>query len=132
MKAYLEIEKIGDNVSGEMKLWRTIIDEMVPGLGTVTIGPDPFSKWVARITGFDPVYKYKREFMRYKKDYARSNSKGSRGVYQCYLLDSGYVYEVKGRKGRRWFCAVTEDGDIIEVDKEYVNQWIKDHSVSTS
>ena len=128
MKAYIEIEKIGADVSQIMRLYTNIANDAVPGLGTMTFGKDPFSKWVAKITGFDPKYKYAREFLRYKKDYTRANNKGSRGVYQCYLLESGFVYEVKGKKGHRWFCEVDDEGNINEITGKEVDQWIKNHS----
>jgi len=129
MKASLKIEAIGDNVDQEMRLWRNIINMSAPGLGDITIGKPIYSYWVAQISGHDPKYKYARQFIRGKKDYTLANSKGSRGVFIYYLLESGFVYEVKSSK-RRYFCVVDEEGNIIEVGKEFVDQWIKDHSES--
>jgi hypothetical protein len=135
MKASLKIEAIGDNTYQYMKLWTGILNSGMPGLGDLLAGDAPKSAcWVAQIVGFDPKYKYARQFVKGKKDYAHSNSKGSRGVFIHYLLESGYVYEVLSpatwKRNDRYFCAVTDDGEIQRIDKEFVNQWIKDHSAS--
>lgn len=127
MKNILEIELIGDNVSQLCRLYRTVTNEAIPGLGDMTFGSMPPSGWVAEITGFDPIYKYKRNFLRYKKDYSRSNSKGSRGVFAEYLLESEKIYDVKDNK-RRFFCKVTENGDIKHVKEEEVVEWLKNTS----
>jgi hypothetical protein len=131
VKASLKIEAIGDNVDQMMRLWTNIVNEAVPGLGTMTFGWKP-SYWVARITGFDPTYKYKREFLRGRKDYKYANSKGSRGVFVYYILESGNIYEVKKRSKNRFFCMVDDEGDIIHIDEDDVKQWINDHSESAS
>jgi hypothetical protein len=131
MKASIRIEAIGDNVRQEMRLWNRILEEAAPGLGRVTFGKIPFGYWVAEITGRDPVYKYQRRFLKSKKDYSQSNRIGSRGVFLYFLLDSGRVYEVKTSR-RRYFCTVNEEGEVIEMEKREVDQWINDHSVSTS
>jgi hypothetical protein len=104
-----------------------------PGLGDMTFGttnskPKP-SYWVAKIMGHHDVFIYKREFLRGKKDYRKSNSKGSRGVFIWYILESGFVYEVKAplswKNTERYYCIVTEEGEIQRVDKEYVEEWIR-------
>lgn len=130
MRASLKIEAVGDNVHQALCCYRAMANEAVPGLGDVTFGKSPFYYWAAKITGQDPVYKYRREFLKPKKDYSLANSKGSRGVFLYFLLDSGFVYEVKTSKGR-YFCTVTDDGDIEEISKEQVEQWINEHSEST-
>jgi hypothetical protein len=123
MKAYLEIELIGDNVVQVGRLYKNITDSIIPGLGSMTFDIPP-SGWVAEITGYDSVYKYKRSFLRYKKDYSRANSKGSRGVYAEYTLESGKIYDVKNNK-QRYFCRVDEDGDIIHIEESEVREWLK-------
>lgn len=134
MKASLKIEAVGDCYYQEINLYRGILNSGAPGLGDAVIGQYPRSgQWVAMIIGRDSQFGYARRFLKGKKDYAHANCKGSRGVYLHYILESGYVYEVKCHptwtRYRRYFCTVTDDGDIIEVDKEYVEQWINDHSV---
>ena len=131
MIAYLEIELIGDNIVQTCKFFKNLTNHLVPGLGTVTFGGEGPSGWVAEITGSDPKYKYVRKFLRYKKDYSRSNSKGSRGVYAEYILETGKIYDVKNNK-RRYFCKVDDDGDIIQIDESEVKEWIKNCSASMS
>ena len=78
----------------------------LPGLGD-SIFSVPSSSWVAEIVGLHPKYKLDRAFLPYKKDYSRSNSVGSRGVYANYILEAGHIYDIKDFKDR-YFCAVTE------------------------
>jgi hypothetical protein len=134
MKASLKIEAIGDNTYQYTKLWKGILNSGMPGLGDMLTEGVRVPYWVARIIGHDPKYKYVREFLKGKKDYTKANSKGSRGVYLWYILESGYVYEVSSpstwSRIDRYFCTVTDDGEIQRVDKDYVDQWIKDHSAS--
>jgi len=130
MKAQMKIEAIGDDVDQMLRLWTNILNEGLPGLGDMTLGKPLHTYWVAQITGDDSKYKYARRFLRGKKDYTHANRKGSRGVFVYYLLESGYVYDVKKSSKRRFFCIVDDQGDIVEVDKDFVDQWIKDHSAS--
>lgn len=55
--------------------------------------------WVARITGTDPKFGLRREFVNGLVDKTRGNSCGSRGVYVLYNLPDG-IYEVQG--GQSW------------------------------
>jgi hypothetical protein len=127
MKAYLELELRGDGIREMSKLYKYLGNEAAPGLGTALFSFPP-SAWVAEITGPDSKYKYQRKFLRLKKDYSRSNSKGSRGVYAEYILDSGRLYEVKDFKNR-YFCTVSDDGDIIKLNESEVQEWLKNHLV---
>jgi hypothetical protein len=111
-------------------------DYLIPGLGDLVFGKAPSGTWVAEITGFDPKFKYARKFLRYKKEYSRSNSAGSRGVYAEFTLESGKMYEIKHRvswnKSERYFAKVTDDGDIVEIDEAEVIAWLKAKSQSAS
>jgi len=133
MKAQLKVEALYDNIYQMMRLWTGIINEGAPSLGDVVVGGFARPYWAAQIVGRDPQYKYARQFLKSKKDYTHANSKGSRGVFVYYLLESGYVYEVRLPKRGRGFYIVDEQGDIVEVDKDYVEQWINNGlgSVST-
>lgn len=135
MKASLEIEAIGDDVDQLSRLWTNITNDMVPGLGTLTFGLKK-SYWVAQIVGRDAKYRYQRVFLRGRKDYARANSKGSRGVFVYYILESDNVYEVyrpsSWQRQDRYFCTVDNDGSIVRVTQEQAEQWINDHLASTS
>jgi hypothetical protein len=128
MKAILEIELRGDDTVQMCKLWAGVIDEC--GLGVGSSFRMPSAGWCAEITGRDPKWKYKREFCRFKKDYSRANSKGSRGVYAVYCLDGGKYYEIKDGK-KRYFAQV-HDWKVVEVDREEVDEWLKSNSESTS
>jgi hypothetical protein len=129
MKAILQIELRDDNTVQMMRLWTGVVNECSAGLGNRTFGKWPSSGWCAEITGFDDRFGYAREFCRFKKDYSRANSKGSRGVYAIYCLDSDKLYEVKDRD-RRYFCVV-RDWKIVEVSKEQVDEWLSENSEST-
>jgi hypothetical protein len=126
MKAFLELELRGDHIREYAKMAKYIGNEAAPGLGSYLFNI-PLSSWVAEIAGTDPKYKYNRKFLRYNKDYSRSNSKGSRGVYAEYILESGKIYDVKEFKGR-YFCTVNNNGDIIKLSESEVREWLKNHS----
>jgi len=131
MKYSLKIEAIGDDQYQYMRLWTNILNMGVPGLGDLLGTPKP-NYWVALITGFDNKFNYSRQFLKPKKDYAKSNNKGSRGVYFYYILESGYIYQVSSpitwKRTEKYFCIVSDDGEIQRVEKDFVDQWIKDHS----
>lgn len=129
MKANLSIEAIGDNTDQEF--FRGLTNSLSPGLGDVTFGKPPKSYWVAEITGSDPVYKYARAFLKGKKDYTKANSVGSRGVFINYLLESGHLYEIKAqvswKSNDRYFCMVSDAGEITKLTPEEADQWLKEH-----
>jgi len=129
MKAILEIELFGEDVRSMYKLYRDIADSVSPGYGSEMIGSIPPSGWVAEIVGFSKKYGYDRRFMKPKKDYSRSNSKGSRGVFAEYLLESGKIYDVKSqitwRRLQRYFCTVTDDGEIKTITANEVNAMLR-------
>lgn len=92
--------------------------------------------WVAELLGFDLRYTYRREFVRPKIDYTHANSRGTRGVWFWWTLDSGRVYEARYRSTwtqwhHRWLT-VTADGDLKDLTEEEVRQWLSDRSASTS
>jgi hypothetical protein len=130
LKAILEIELIGDNIVQEMRMWTRLGNNLIPDIGSAVFGRCPPSGWVAEITGFDPQYKYARTFLKFKKDYSRANSKGSRGVYAEYILDEGKIYDVKNNK-QRYFCKV-DNWQIVRIDETEVKEWLKSRSESTS
>lgn len=125
MKAILEIELIGDNTVQEMRMWRRLGDELIPGTGTAIFGGCPPSGWVAEIVNFHEKFKYERKFLKFKKDYSRANSKGSRGVYAEYILEDDKIYDVKNNK-QRYFCKV-EDWKIVKITEEEVIEWLNEH-----
>jgi len=111
MKAMLEIEAIGDNVN-------------VPSF----LGHFPKRYWCAEILGPDVQYGLSRRFLSPQKDYVKSNSVGSRGVYAYYLLDSGRLYEaaipLSWRKTGRQFMTVDNDGNIVNLTEDEATEWV--------
>lgn len=131
MKASIRLELFGDNAVQMHRFYQNMIDDYVmPGLGTATFGKGPGpSSWVAEITGEHPRFKLDRQFLKAKKDYSCANSKGSRGVFAVYILESGKYYDIKEQKSwknsRRYYAKVNDDGDVVEVGDEEVAQWLK-------
>lgn len=130
MKAYLEIELFGEDERQFCRLWKDAGDAIIPGLGTALIGSDPPSGWVAEITGYNQKYKYARKFLKCRKDYSRANSKGSRGIFAEYILESGKIYEIKRqiswKNAERFFCIVDNDGNIRRIDEGKVKEMLGD------
>lgn len=124
MRAQIKIEAVYDNVVQEMRFFTALANTASPGLGDRTFGKPLTGPWVARITGRDSRFGYKREFLPYKKDYTHANRKGSRGVFCYFMVETGLVYEVKGSRCR-YFCTVDTDGEIIIISKKDVNEWIE-------
>ena len=98
-------------------------------LGAVFHGMEKIQKaqrtyWVAEITGFDPKYRFKREFVKPKIDYTNASGSGKSGVVKHYIMDSANVYDVSWRKSRgkayRFYAKVDNDGEIIEVSEDEV------------
>jgi len=136
MKAVLEIELFGEDTRQMLRTWNNLTNSLVPGLGDATFGSLSPSGWVAEIRGTDAKYKYARQFLKRKIDYSRSNSKGSRGIYAEYLLDSNSIYEVKQqtswKNSSRYFCTVNQDGDIVKMNEGEVIEWLKNRLGLTS
>lgn len=128
MLAMLEVELFGEDTRQLYGIYSSILDGAVPGLGKQAIGYMKPSSWVAEITGPDLKYKYARTFLKCKKEYSRSNSKGSRGVFAEYLLESGKVYEVKSqiswKNSDRYFCTVDNDGNIIHLSEDKIKSML--------
>ena len=87
------------------------------------------SSWVAEIFDFDTKYRYKRKFLPAKKDYRHANKNASEGVLAEYILESGHIYEVKHSitkyKTERYFCTVSDNGDVIKLTEKEVIDWLK-------
>lgn len=115
MYALLKLEAIGDNI---VKMSRQ------PLVATAGGGLKK-RQWIARITGLDSQYRFKREFLQSQRDYSRANSAGSRGIYEYFFLSPG-VYEVSDPKswGRvdRYFVRATSDGRIQRISEQEVRR----------
>lgn len=118
MKAYLNLNLFDENL--------VFFYKKIAGV------PYNSSSWVAEITGLDEKYKYKRKFLPAKKDYKHANKNASEGVIAEYILESGHIYEVNHSVNRnyteRYFCTVTDDGDIIKLTEQEVIDWLKNIS----
>jgi hypothetical protein len=79
--------------------------------------------WVARITGLDAQWMFKRIFMRGTYDYSQTNRVGSRGTRLYFAVPPG-IYEVCRNTGwqryERFFCRVENNGDIMRITREEV------------
>lgn len=75
----------------------------------------PRREWVAQILGVDGKRRFVRAFLEGNRDYSKSNSAGSRGIYTSFQLEAGPIYEVKApmswRASDRFFCRI-ENGEI--------------------
>lgn len=114
MKATLSLEYIGGNT------W-DVLRRFEPG----SDWPGPFvKKAVAQKQDGTPFF----EVIYGKRDYSKANSKGSRGVYVWYILESGWLYYVK--EPRSWksvdfyWCAVTENGDVYKMSESEAQEWL--------
>ncbi|REK68027.1 MAG: hypothetical protein C6P35_03395 [Cohnella sp.] len=125
----LKLEAIGDDARQFYKdLSRN------PLLKETIFGNDdrnPFSRpWVAEITGKDPKYKFRRVFLRGRKDYSEANKKGSRGVYYYYELYPGKIYQINDRISwkvtRRYFARVI-DGNLVEIEESEVEECLREN-----
>ena len=128
MRASLRVEAIGDDAIAEGRLTTRKLQEH--GLGPlVSLLSVRAKHWCAEITGLSPVARYERCFLRGRKDYARANSVGSRGVYVYYLLDSGHLYEVSSPQGwkrvDRYFCTVSEEGHLTRLTEQEARAWLQ-------
>ncbi len=131
MKAALFFELYGENFRATVKEYEKnpkAID-VNPRLLYMAMSKTPPSYWVAEITGVDRKYGYSRKFIKGRKDYKYSNSKGSRGVLIEYILESGRIYEVKKplswQRSERFFCKVADNGEIVRIDEEEVKECLK-------
>ena len=119
-RAILEIEMHYDNIVQQVRFNKKLTASIIHDpLALAIWGGLKGSPWVAEVGG-------DRRFVRYKKDYSRSNSKGSQGVYAVYILDEGKVYEVNAWD-ERYFCTV-HDWQVVHMDKSEVDKWLKDRS----
>lgn len=94
--------------------------------------------WVAEILGRHPTYGYQRQFITRKIDHPAARQPGAdQGVWCWWTLNPGRLYQARYLTGPRgqwtteWFTT-TNDGDIRHLTEQEVEQWLNDHSTSTS
>lgn len=123
MKATLKLEAIGHDMCVRFGGMKKTLRMFGAGdlLGDI---PGPRHPWVAKITGLWPSGKFQREFLRGSNDYSEANSKGSRGVFVWYTLESGNYYDVyeliSWKNDDRYYCTVTQEGDIKVVGEKEI------------
>lgn len=129
-RAYvLKLECIGDDTVQGLRMWDRIGRqvESATGVANPFRGGGPKSPWVAEITGTDPTYGLRRNFLKGSKDYSEANSKGSRGVHLYFVLRPGKLFEVYSKEtwgsSRRYFAKVV-DGSLIEIERAEVDAWV--------
>jgi len=126
----LALEAIGDDRAAHNRIWQGIAREAgmprairkLLDTGGASLGP-----WVAEIVGLEPRWGFRRVFLRGRKDYSRSNSIGSRGVYVYYELHEGAIYDIHERTSwrsvdRRY--ARIGDGHEVRMTKDEVTAWL--------
>lgn len=127
MKATLKLEYIGADSADLLNAMCRQFNQAEPGLGDRFIGRPKSRPWVAEIIGGSRTHP-DREFVSSKRDYSEANSKGSRGVYLWFLLETDKLYQVHERvswkNSRRYFVAVREDGEIYTLNDEEVDEWL--------
>ena len=84
--------------------------------------------WLAEIVGLSARYGLDRDFLPAKVDWSESNSSGNRGVYYCWLLETGRVYETHywttWTRDHREFLTVDEHGAVVEITRQEVDAWL--------
>lgn len=101
-----------------------------------TCAPMP---WVAELVGAHPAMRYERRFLPRRYDHQGARDGVSTTVTCWWTLETGRVYQARfltaaGRRGR-WatrYLAVSDDGDLIDMTRGEVDQWLSACSASTS
>lgn len=123
MKTTLKLEAIGDNTARAIAGWKRLLGDEL--MGDIKVD----RPWVAKLTGLFASGKFQHDFLRGNKDYTDANSKGSRGVYFWFTLESGNYYEVNDlqtwKRTERYFCKVTEEGEIEIVDEREIQLYFE-------
>lgn len=131
MKATISVEAIGHNSWQMMREWHSALNSLEPGLGKQIVGNFP-ARWGCWRVWADG----KLDWEHGKTDYSHANSKGSRGIRVWYTLESGRLYLVASPQswGRtiRYFCTVSEGGEIKELSDEEARAWLLAKGASES
>ena len=116
MKASLRIEAIGHDTVARMRLMGSVFEEAGAGdIASVVFGdPLDYARWgVVEVDDNGAVVGRPNG----RTDYSNANSKGSRGVYIWYVLESGRRYFVCAPESWRavdeYYCRVSDNGEII-------------------
>jgi hypothetical protein len=124
MKAQLALEHIGAFKYDTVRRIHAGKERITPSrMRDIAIGTFYMKPWVADITDA-------RQELRYNKDVSQANGAFTRGVYLWFILESGRLYEVfemlSWTRTSKYWCTVTENGDIQKLSFEEKEQWLKD------
>lgn len=127
MKAALCLEAIGHNTFKQIQNFEKFASRI--GIGYEDQIPQPC--WVAELVRWYPVdEEYLKRFLDFKIDYSKSNLKGSRGIFYCYVLESDGIYQIKKRiswsKSQIYFIKVTNGGEILEITEGEARQCLNE------
>lgn len=132
MKATLCIEYIGEANDAGLALWSRVIDQTIGG-GKSIVGKTAIRRpWVAEILGVAKRFGLARHFLRANWQRKRASGAHNRGVELWFILEANRFYEVNTwlswRRSDRYFCTVSEGGEIIRVSATEVEAWVKKDS----
>ena len=129
MLTYVRLERVGGSN-------RTIHHEMIRHAAPETAHLFKFPNtqpWIARITGLCDKYKYRREFIRARRNYHSANSAGTRGIYYEFYFEASPhdVFEVwhkpSWKRAERYFCRFV-NGEPVRISEDQVCQSLNNHS----
>jgi len=130
MHAVIKLEIIGEPYHWMRRnrhkalIKRTLL--MREEINLIRYGHKKHRPWVARITGLDDRYEFRREFVECVRDWSDARSNGIRGIYEYFALPPG-IYQVNEcirlGKSRRYFIRV-EGTEYEEITREEVEQWL--------
>jgi len=123
MKAQINLEYIGMNIIQNLDS----LDNELIRLGVkIDKRLTPSGPWVAEVYKMGEYVAF--NYLNGKRDYTNSNSKRSRGVMVCYTIESNKLYAVyqktSWRSSEKYFCAVTENGDIYKLTNAEAMEWL--------
>ena len=91
--------------------------------------------WVARLTGLDARFGFRRDFLKGIRDYSFGKEHHTRGVYLYFFLPPG-LYEtqrpISWKYNERQFIRVDNQGEIHEISKDEVVRWLASGAPCTS
>lgn len=128
MKASLRLEFIGANDYDAIRGAERMMNAIAPGIGSAFVGDMPRGPYVAEITWDAESMRFARSYLTSKRDYSKANSKGSRGVILCFVLEIERLYEVHSRISWRssetYFAAVAETGSVYRLKESEAQEWL--------
>ena len=132
MKATIGLEYFGKSEDERIRFLTGVMSGALGmGVGEAVVGKIQSRRpWVAEITGTDPKWGLRREFLNANTSYKHANGAGSRGTKLWFVLESGRYYEIREqtswRSSERYFCNVSAAGNVVRVIKQEVLEWAKD------